>query len=1066
MECFNLRGPRLRWFRNWACPGTGLAQLPPMIPWRAWWVGLLACGMGWMARSATLEVAPPDANGWHRLRSAGESNRVQVLQASVDLGTWTEAGVFHGGPIDFADVTAPTNTSRYFRVVSRARTAADDGRNQLALPDDPFAVQPFAAIGESGVNWVKFAILLGDETRVWFQDSNKHPFHHDYAKLRLAPFLGMSRANFDQRTLHRTNQLAVLGAVLIPADNRGEYGIQFVGQDAFPREEVVRWLRLVAAAVRAPAGTRAFYLPTFEQAPTAQANRDWLAAAGFEVASSERWLTSDAVYSAGWALGRLTYVPTAEIHSAYASGRLRATDILLTDAVPAEVPFVAGIITLAPATPNSHVAILAQGHGVPFVWFADPAMRAEAQALAGREVALRTEQLFFSTATLIDVEGQLPAAFRDELLTLKRPTPIRYVPKQSLGLIATNVQELRPDAVRHVGGKAANFGLLRRVVPANSEPAIALTFDLWDGFLAQALPGGRTLREEIAFRLNGLTNANDVLSAQGRLLAVRDTFTKTARFSAAQQAAVLGALTNAGFDGTRKLRFRSSTNVEDSEDFTGAGLYDSYSGCLADELDGDASGPSACDPTEANERGVFRAIQRVYASFYNDNAFLERLRRGVKEDEVGMAVLVHHSYPDEIEMANGVATLKWQKQFGSVSLEGRLVSQLGAESITNPDNAARPETVDFYRSFGSTAVALRQSSSRVPLGGHVMRWETDYQQLVSLLAMVANGYAQMFPAKTEFALDFEYKRVAPGTLDLKQVRPLPQPKATPITTFLLPTTETLCVLEGEFSDVFAKHRLKCELNLTSGARRLSESNLTTSIYTQGQFATRIGDEEVRLTNDVTLWPEFQHSRSGDDLRDSWAVGSGTNRRILTLTTPVIRSATAPQTPLVTVRDFMLTLEAKYATAQPTFDFSGPSTTLNDTVLLTLCPVIRSDSLLQNRAFTNSSQVVVRPQFWWPQPPKGPSAGYTAPNLGFVETRITGLTTEPLVLRARAAQTYSPGHHNFWEAFLFEPRLDPAVSAAQLAELEAKQIRQLVVEGGLDGVAFWVVNAAGKLRSLP
>jgi hypothetical protein len=87
-------------------------------------------------------------------------------------------------------------------------------------------------------------------------------------------------------------------------------------------------------------------------------------------------------------------------------------------------------------------------------------------------------------------------------------------------------------------------------------------------------------------------------------------------------------------------------------------------------------------------------------------------------------------------------------------------------------------------------------------------------------------------------------------------------------------------------------------------------------------------------------------------------------------------------------------------------------------------------------------------------------------LGFVETRITGLTTEPLVLRARAAQTYSPGHHNFWEAFLFEPRLDPAVSAAQLAELEAKQIRQLVVDGGLDGVAFWAVNAAGKLRSLP
>ena len=56
-------------------------------------------------------------------------------------------------------------------------------------------------------------------------------------------------------------------------------------------------------------------------------------------------------------------------------------------------------------------------------------------------------------------------------------------------------------------------------------------------------------------------------------------------------------------------------NVEDSEHFTGAGLYDSYSGCLMDDLDGDSTGPSQCDPAEPQERGVFRAIHKVYASF-------------------------------------------------------------------------------------------------------------------------------------------------------------------------------------------------------------------------------------------------------------------------------------------------------------------------------------------------------------------------------------------------------------------------------------------------------------------
>ena len=61
------------------------------------------------------------------------------------------------------------------------------------------------------------------------------------------------------------------------------------------------------------------------------------------------------------------------------------------------------------------------------------------------------------------------------------------------------------------------------------------------------------------------------------------------------------------FNPQRKIRFRSSTNVEDSEQFVGAGLYDSYSGCLADERDTDATGPSACDAAEPKERGVFRA---------------------------------------------------------------------------------------------------------------------------------------------------------------------------------------------------------------------------------------------------------------------------------------------------------------------------------------------------------------------------------------------------------------------------------------------------------------------------
>lgn len=75
-----------------------------------------------------------------------------------------------------------------------------------------------------------------------------------------------------------------------------------------------------------------------------------------------------------------------------------------------------------------------------------------------------------------------------------------------------------------------------------------------------------------------------------------------------------------------------------------------------------------------------------------------------------------------------------------------------------------------------------------------------------------------------------------------------------------------------------------------------------------------------------------------------------------------------------------------------------------------------------------------------------------------------MTRDPLILRSGISQTYSPGHHNFTESFLFEPALDPEVSAAQRAELDAAGIRQLVAESGFfEGNLFWVVGPEGKLR---
>ena len=1021
-----------------------------------------------LASTATdLGIRGPDPLGWIHVHSSGTSNKVQIVERSLDLTTWAEAGLFHDGPFDLAQTTPSADHTRFFRLKVRGRTASDDGRNQFAVEGDPFMVPSYASLAEPGVGWVKFTLVLGDEPRVWFQDSNKYPFHHEFGRLRLAPFQGMSREEFDRRTLRRGEQIAVLGAVLLPSQTPDEIGIQFVGQDAYPLDDVIRWLQIVRASIWAPGGIRILYLPTYEQSGTAEAGRDRLLAAGFEPATPDRWVTGDAVYNEGWALGRLNFVPAAEIDAAYAGGRLLPTDILLTDRIPAEVPFVAGIVSLSPSTPNSHVAILADGWGVPVVWLADPFRREALRGMVGRDIALRTDRLFSSSVVVVDVTGRLGGGIRDELLATKGIRPLDYVPKRTVGLIATNVHDLRPEAVAFVGGKAANYGLLRRTIPGNCDPAIALTFDLWDVFLDQIVPGGRTLRAEIGSRLAGFAQPPDIGQLRPVLEGIRGLIRDTASFSADQQARILEALVQAGFEPGRKLRFRSSTNVEDGESFTGAGLYDSYSGCLQDDLDGDASGPSACDPMEPSERGVLRAIRRVYASFYNENAFLERLRRGVQEDQVGMAVLVHPSFPDEFEWANGVATLSWEKSGGFESLNGTLVSQLGAESITNPDSAARPEVVEFYRSFGSTSVALRERSGRVPLGATVMAWESDYQQLVQLLGLVVKGYSAQYPKLAAFRLDFEYKKIAPGKLVVKQVRRLPDIDPTPITGFLMPGEIALSVEEGEYSDVFAKHRLKSEFLLGAEAVRLTDGNLAKTLFPRARLSMRVGGVPMVLSNGMATWPGFSHqwSSSSSETRDAWTMGEGAGRRNLRLVTGFTRSMKPPTAPWIRLEDCRYRLEVTYAQAQPTLGWEGPGTTLTDTVFLVPRPVLGDGVLPQERSVVKGAIRIVT-RFLWPPEPTGPTAGYTAPNIGFTETRITGWTSEPLVLRVPASQTYSPGHHNFTETFLFEPRLDPETTAGHLKELETAGIQQIVVERGFEGAQIWLVDAAGRMRKAP
>lgn len=985
------------------------------------------------------DAATPDAGG-----GGADADVPPRCVSAAEPFTW---------PVPTEDVTTPPHAS---------------WKHDLDLPAEPF-LSPYVGEGLDEVRWIKFTVLLRDPTEVYFQDSAVYPFHYEFATERLAAFQGLTREQFDEVTLRAgPGQEAVLGAVLVPSDSSRypEYGVQLVIEDDVHPELVKTIFQLVVAHVRAPEGTRPFYVPNAAQARCLDAHDEWFAAQGIDVASVDRWLPGDACYSPGWAIGKLVRLGAAEVDAAYLDGRLRPEDILLLDdAAPAELPYVGGVVTLAPSTPNSHPAILARSYGVPFVYARRPEAVAAALALAGRHVVVRTRtswETLTCQVQLIDVE-HLDEATRAAIRALGAPPPLEVTPAGTAGVMAISAEELAPADIGLVGGKAAHFGLLRDAIPeASPTPAIAFTFDLWRAFLAQPAPGGAagTLGDEIARRLAPHAWPPDLLALDQELAGVR-AMIEAAPFPAELAAEVNQAL--APFDPARRIRFRSSTNVEDGATFTGAGLYDSATGCLADDLDGDAAGPSACNAAQPEERGAHRAVKKVFASFYRRNAVLERMRRGVAEADVGMALLVHYSVPDEEELANGVATFDrttWSDQVD-------LVTQLGAVSVTNPDGSAQPEVVQAASySFGEYLTTI-QGSSLVTLGDHVLVWEDDYRALLSLLMRVADRYEAVVGAAAPFTLDLEYKKVAPGVLSVKQVRPLPLPDTTEdVTPFLVGAPTTLCVFQGESSDVWALHRLKAKLALDAGDLWLTGGALAAGFYDTATIDYAADGASATLAGDPATFPGASHAVELDAVTDGWTAAAGA----WTLTTRIDPLLRRNECPVVTPGDLYFSMTVEWQTPVAFIDWTGPATRTTEYAELTAsCPdthVVEPGSMRVDRVFEDAAGLRVETSYWFPPPPRGATAGYTAPLMKWVETRITGLTSEPIVLHGYFAQTYRPWHHNFGGDYIFEPRLDPEVPAGLLAELAAQDIAFVFVEDNYSGSAvFWAVGLDGALRML-
>ena len=223
--------------------------------------------------------------------------------------------------------------------------------------------------------------------------------------------------------------------------------------------------------------------------------------------------------------------------------------------------------------------------------------------------------------------------------------------------------------------------------------------------------------------------------------------------------ALVDARLAADFPGI-KMRFRSSTNAEDLEGYTGAGLYTSTSA-----LPGDA------------QRPVDGALRTVWASLWNFRAFEEREYAQIPHDAVGMAVLVHPAYDGEA--ANGVAITANVFDPAPGGEDAFYVNaQVGEVSVVEPDPGVLPDQLMYYFFHNGQPATYYVHSTLVAAGTTVLTRAELFQLGQALAAVRAHFDAIYEPPAGHGALpmDVEWKLVgAAGArhIEVKQARPYP-----------------------------------------------------------------------------------------------------------------------------------------------------------------------------------------------------------------------------------------------------------------------------------------------------
>ena len=410
-------------------------------------------------------------------------------------------------------------------------------------------------------------------------------------------------------------------------------------------------------------------------------------------------------------------------------------DVVLYEALPNELPRVAGIISTVPQTPLSHVNLRAVQDGIPNAFIRDILDDPDIAPLLGGFVRYKvTEEGWeLSAATPEEVEAHYEASRPSRAQTPEFDLSVKEI---------TPLSEIGFEDWTAFGVKAANLAVLRTLsFPEGTVPdGFAIPFYFYDEFMKT-----HGFYDDVKEMLADEDFQTDFEEQDDRLDDLRDDIK-----DADTPQWIIDALTamHATFPERTSLRYRSSTNNEDLPGFNGAGLYDS----------------KTQHPEETEEDGIDKSLKQVFASLWTFRAFTEREFHRIDHLAAKMGVLVHPNYKDEL--ANGVAV-----SFNPISdRDGYyLNTQLGEDLVTNPEAHSVPEELLLYR-FGDYNIL---GTSNLVEPGELLMSDTQLTQLREHLDVIHEHFKRLYNPATgdPFAMEIEFKITSENILAIKQARP-------------------------------------------------------------------------------------------------------------------------------------------------------------------------------------------------------------------------------------------------------------------------------------------------------